>query len=53
MAQEDRDRIRKRQREGIDVPLQIGVVLGRPKVQATKEFNFVYGRWKARKMTQL
>jgi len=32
MADEERDRIRKRQREGIDVALQNGTVLGRPKV---------------------
>ena len=32
MADEERDRIQKRQREGIDVALQNGTVLGRPKV---------------------
>ena len=32
MAEEERDRIRKRQREGIDVALQNGIVFGRPKV---------------------
>lgn len=39
MAEEERDRIRKRQREGIDVALQNGVSFGRPKVQITEEFN--------------
>jgi DNA invertase Pin-like site-specific DNA recombinase len=47
MAQEERDRIRKRQREGIDVALQNGVVFGRPKVQMTDEFKEVYKRWKS------
>ncbi|CAH0323979.1 Putative transposon Tn552 DNA-invertase bin3 [Peribacillus simplex] len=36
MAEEQRDRIRKRQREGIDVALQNGVPFGRPKVQVTE-----------------
>lgn len=35
MAEEERKRIRKRQREGIDVALQNGVVFGRPKVAVT------------------
>lgn len=47
MAEEERDRIRKRQREGIDVALQNGVPFGRPKVQVTEEFKEVYNRWKA------
>jgi DNA invertase Pin-like site-specific DNA recombinase len=50
MAQEERDRIRKRQREGIDVALQNGVVFGRPKVQMTDEFKEVYKRWKSGEM---
>ncbi|MGM0878576.1 MAG: recombinase family protein [Bacillota bacterium] len=32
MAQEERDCIRKRQREGIDVALRSGATFGRPKV---------------------
>jgi DNA invertase Pin-like site-specific DNA recombinase len=35
MAEEERDRIRKRQREGIDVALQNGTVFGRPKITIT------------------
>jgi DNA invertase Pin-like site-specific DNA recombinase len=50
MAQEERDRIRKRQREGIDVALQNGVAFGRPKVQMTDEFKEVYERWKSGEM---
>lgn len=51
MAQEERDRIRKRQREGIDVALKNGVTFGRPKIQATEDFNEIYSRWKAGEMT--
>jgi DNA invertase Pin-like site-specific DNA recombinase len=51
MAQEERDRIRKRQREGIDVALQNGVAFGRPRAQVTEEFKKVYYRWKAGEMT--
>ncbi|MFY0762188.1 recombinase family protein [Metabacillus dongyingensis] len=51
MAQEERDRIRKRQREGIDVALMNGVMFGRPKIQATEDFNKIYTRWKAGEMT--
>ncbi|UNJ81294.1 recombinase family protein [Metabacillus dongyingensis] len=51
MAQEERDRIRKRQREGIDVALKNGVTFGRPKIQATEAFNEIYTRWKAGEMT--
>ena len=51
MAEEERDRIRKRQREGIDLALQNGVAFGRSKVQTTEEFKEVYNRWKAGEMT--
>ncbi|MEK5364077.1 recombinase family protein [Peribacillus sp. FSL K6-5616] len=51
MAEEERDRIRKRQREGIDVALQKGVPFGRPKAQVTEEFKEVYDFWKAGEMT--
>ncbi|MFS0890217.1 recombinase family protein [Peribacillus frigoritolerans] len=51
MAEEERDRIRKRQREGIDVALQNGVSFGRPKVQITEEFIEVYDLWKAGEKT--
>lgn len=37
MEEEERDRIRKRQREAIDVALQNGVPFGRPKAQVIEE----------------
>ena len=51
MAQEERERIRKRQREGIDLALQNGTVFGRPKATITEEFEQVYDQWKAGEMT--
>lgn len=46
MAEEERGRIRKRQREGIEVALKRGVTFGRPKVQVTNKFENAYKRWK-------
>ncbi|PIC69367.1 DNA recombinase [Sporosarcina sp. P16b] len=51
MAEEERERIRKRQREGIDLALQNGVQFGRPKVLLSEEFKEVYKKWKARELT--
>lgn len=51
MAEEERERIRKRQREGIDLALQNGVQFGRPKVLVSEEFKEVYRKWKAREIT--
>jgi DNA invertase Pin-like site-specific DNA recombinase len=51
MAEEERERLRKRQREGIDVALQKGVVFGRPKIQVTEQFKEVYDRWRAKEIT--
>lgn len=36
MAQEERNRIRKRQREGIDAALTKGIPSGRPKLKSAK-----------------
>ncbi|MCU7713080.1 recombinase family protein [Priestia megaterium] len=51
MAQEERDRIRKRQREGIDVALTKGISFGRPKAQVSEEFIEAYNRWKQKEIT--
>lgn len=51
MAEEERERIRKRQREGIDLALQQGIKFGRPKVRITVEFEKVYQKWKAGDIT--
>lgn len=51
MAEEERERIRKRQREGIDVALKNGVPFGRPKAKVTEEFIEVYNLWKTGELT--
>ncbi len=51
MAEEDRNRIRKNQREGIDTALKNGVKFGRPKVEISEEFIEVFNRWKAEEVT--
>jgi DNA invertase Pin-like site-specific DNA recombinase len=51
MAQEERERIRKRQREGIDVALKKGVQFGRPKAEPTDAFYKAYGKWKTGEIT--
>ncbi|SFD61014.1 recombinase family protein [Bacillus sp. UNCCL81] len=51
MAEEERERIRKRQREGIDAALRNGVKFGRPTIQLSNEFENVYERWKSKEIT--
>src|SRR5690606_12277972 len=51
MAEEERERIRKRQREGIDLALQSGIQFGRPSVFISEEFKEVYRKWKAKEIT--
>lgn len=51
MAEEERQRIRKRQREGIDLALQKGIQFGRPTVFVSEEFKEVYRRWKVKELT--
>ena len=51
MAEEERERIRKRQREGIDLALQNGIQFGRPAVFVSEEFKEVYRKWKAKELT--
>ncbi|PEJ58001.1 DNA recombinase [Bacillus sp. AFS002410] len=51
MAEEERERIRKRQREGIDAALRNGVKFGRPTIQLSNEFENVYQRWKSKEIT--
>src|SRR5699024_12656174 len=51
MEQEERDHIRKRQREGIDAAKKQGKTFGRPKAQATNEFMEAYNEWKKGNIT--
>lgn len=44
MAEEERDRIQKSQREGIDVALQKGIAFGRPKLQRSSKKLMIVGK---------
>ena len=46
MAEEEREKIRTRQREGIDIALKKGVKFGRPKNPIPENFAEVYAEWK-------
>jgi len=47
MAEEERKKIRARQREGIDIALKNGVRFGRPAAEITPEFEIAYNKWRA------
>ena len=51
IAEDERERIRKRQREGIDSALANGVRFGRPAIQITDEFIQAYDKWQAGEIT--
>lgn len=51
IAEDERERIRKRQREGIDAALKNGKKFGRPEVEITEEFIEAYKRWKNGEIT--
>ncbi|WP_252502760.1 recombinase family protein [Sporosarcina sp. Marseille-Q4943] len=51
IAEDERERIRKRQREGIDSALAKGVKFGRPSIEITEEFIQAYEKWKAGEIT--
>ncbi|MGG0656430.1 recombinase family protein [Rummeliibacillus pycnus] len=46
IAEDERERIKKRQREGIDAAHKNGIKFGRPSIQITDEFIEVYNEWK-------
>lgn len=51
MAEEERKKIKQRQREGIDVALRNGTQFGRPKATVDEKFLTAYRRWKAGEIT--
>jgi len=51
LSQLERDTIRQRQREGIDLALAEGRAYGRPKVPITEKFITAYSHWKAEECT--
>lgn len=51
VAQKERENIKKRQREGIDIALKEKRPYGRPKQEIDKSFIDVYLKWKNKEMT--
>lgn len=51
MAEDERNRIRRAQRQGIDAARARGVKLGRPQAVITEEFKEAYKKWKAGEIT--
>jgi len=51
VAQTEREKIKIRQRQGIDIALANGVKFGRPKVQRPDNYNEVIELWKDKKIT--
>lgn len=51
MAQQERETIRKRQREGIDAAKAKGKHMGRPSMQKPENWDQVYGTWKNGEIT--
>ena len=51
MAEDERKRIRERQKEGITIAFQKGVKFGRKKVEIDDNFKETYQEWKNHKIT--
>ncbi|MED3476515.1 recombinase family protein [Bacillus thuringiensis] len=51
LAEEERTRIKTRQREGIDIAKKKGTHMGRPRIQITDEFISAYKDWKNEEIT--
>ncbi len=51
MAKDERNRIRARQKEGVEVAIRKGVKFGRRKIEMTDTFPSVYQEWKQQKIT--
>ena len=51
IAQQERETIRKRQREGIDAAKSKGKRLGRPAISRPDNFDEVVSRWQAGEIT--
>lgn len=51
VAQTEREKIKTRQRQGIDIVLNNGVKFGRPKINKPDNFDEVISDWKNKKIT--
>ncbi|MEM4997386.1 recombinase family protein [Priestia sp. SB1] len=50
-AEQERNAIRKRQREGIDIALAAGKAYGRPKMEIDEVFLETYNKWRSHEIT--
>lgn len=51
MAEDERKRIKERQREGIEIAKKKGIKFGRKKIELSQEFESVYKEWKSGSIT--
>ena len=51
VAQTEREKIKTRQRQGIDIALASGIKFGRPKIDKPENFDSVIEDWKNKKIT--
>lgn len=51
MAEQELYKIRQRQREGLKLAKEKGVILGRPAAEYPSNWNEIYTRWKEKKIT--
>ena len=49
MAQKEREKIKQRQREGIDAAKALGKHLGRPKAKYPDNWDEIYPKWEKRR----
>ena len=53
LAEDERNRLRTRQREGINSALANGVKFGRPSIEITDEFILAYDKWQSGEITAI
>ncbi len=51
MAEDERTRIKERQKEGIKAALDKGIKFGRPKIEPGNNFEEIYNNWKDKEIT--
>ena len=53
LSQLERDTIRQRQREGIDIALANGKKFGRPRIEISDQYKSVHARWQAKQISAI
>lgn len=51
MYEMERENIKQRQKEGIEIAKEKGITFGRPKQKITQEFKQLYPKWKTKEIT--